>query len=232
MFLRQFLETDTCTFTYLIADKIGGHAAIIDPVISCVDTYLEFIEEFNLTLEYTLDTHTHADHITGSGLLHEKLGSQIVMGSQSKACCVDKHVSDGDTLSIGTLVIKALHTPGHTDDSYCFACEDALFTGDTLLIRGTGRTDFQSGDARLQYHMITEKLFAYPDETRVYPGHDYKVATMSTIGEEKRFNPRLQVSNEEEYAELMNSLNLPRPKHIDTAIPANLHCGTQTLEAE
>lgn len=230
MFLRQFFETDTCTFTYLIADKVGGEAAIIDPVLKCVDTYIHFINEFDLKLVYTLETHTHADHITGASRLHAELGANIVMGAQSQASCINQYINDSDTLSLGELTITALHTPGHTDDSYSFACEDALFTGDTLLIRGTGRTDFQHGNAKLQYRMITEKLFSYPDNTRVFPGHDYKVATISTIGEEKRFNPRLQVASADEYAAIMDNLNLPRPKHIDEAVPANLQCGQTIAE--
>lgn len=225
MFLRQFFDPASSTFTYLIADRTSGNAAIIDAVINNTDLYVQFIEEFNLTLDYVLDTHTHADHITASGHLRKQLGAKIVTGKQSAASPVDRHVQDGDIVNIGSLALKAIYTPGHTDDSYCFACEDALFTGDTLLIRGTGRTDFQSGDARLQYKMITEKLLTLPNDTKVYPGHDYKVATMSTINEEKMFNPRLQVASAEAYAELMNNLHLPKPKQIETAIPANLHCG-------
>lgn len=225
MLIRQFLDTISSTFTYLVAADYQQQAFIIDPVQSLVPLYNQFIEEFGLTLQYCVETHTHADHITGSGLLAMQHHAQIVMGEQSQANCVDIRVTHGQILACGPLELKALYTPGHTDDSYCYACNDALFTGDTLMIRGTGRADFQSGNPSQQYHSIHDVLFSYPDSTRVYPAHDYKIITMSTIGEEKRFNPRLQVDHVEAYVEIMNHLHLERPKQMDVAIPANLKCG-------
>ncbi|PHQ82022.1 MAG: Zn-dependent hydrolase [Coxiella sp. (in: Bacteria)] len=225
MLLRQFLDSETSTFTYLIANDYNAPAAIIDPVDVHIDLYNRFIDEFGLTLTYCLETHTHADHITASGKLAKQHNASIAVGKPSQAENVDIFLEDNQVLTLGDLNLKALSTPGHTDDSYCFALDNLLFTGDTLFIRGTGRTDFQCGCPRQQYASITEKLFAYPDETLIYPGHDYKTINVSTVGEEKRFNPRLQVANADEYATIMNSLNLAYPKKIDVALPANLKCG-------
>lgn len=225
MFLRQFLDKESSTFTYIIAEDYGCPAAIIDPVLEMVDVYDQFIKEYDLDLLYCIDTHTHADHITGSGALAKKQNAQIVVSAASRAQPVDIKLADQQTLQVGSLKLTAISTPGHTDCSMSLACEDCLFTGDTLLTRGSGRTDFQSGNAHQQYESITNKLFGYPDETRVFPAHDYKILTMSTIGEEKRHNPRLQVADADAYAELMNHLDLAYPKKMDVAVPANLKSG-------
>lgn len=225
MLFRQFLDRESCTFTYLLAEDYNTPAIIIDPVREHLDLYSQFITEFGLDLLYCIDTHTHADHITASGMLAKQHHCQIVGGTQSQAQPIDIHVTDGQQLTFGNVTITALYTPGHTDDSYCYLCEDCLFTGDILLIRGSGRTDFQSGSPFQEYESITKKLFTLPDDTRVYPAHDYKIATVSTIGEEKRFNPRLRVTNADDYANIMNNLNLERPQKMDIAVPANLKCG-------
>jgi len=172
-----------------------------------------------------LDTHLHADHVTGLGALRDRTRCVTVMSENSNVDVVSLRVSDGDCLRIEGLELTVIHTPGHTDDSCCFLLDDRVFTGDTLFIRGTGRTDFQHGDAVAQYHSIFERLLKLPDETLVYPGHDYKGDTVSTIAEERRYNPRLQVSGVDEYVELMNNLNLPDPKFMDVAVPANMRIG-------
>ncbi len=225
MLLRQFLDRETCTFTYLIAEDYNKPAALIDPVLEHLELYNQLIEQFQLDLVYSIETHTHADHITASGRLAQTHGCHIVVGQQSQAQSAAIRISDQQTLAIGKLTLTAIYTPGHTDDSYCYLCEGCLFTGDTLLIRGSGRTDFQSGNAIDEYNSITQKLFTLAHDTIVYPAHDYKVLTSSTIGEEKRFNPRLQVKTAKEYAAIMNNLNLTRPKKMDIAVPANLKSG-------
>ena len=228
MLFRQLFDRETYTYTYLVADRIGGKAILIDPVKEEVPKYLQLLEELDLELLYAIDTHVHADHVTALGELREKTGCTTVMGKQSAADCVTMRVEDGDVLKFGDLEIKALYTPGHTDDSYSFLMDDRVFTGDTLFIRGTGRTDFQNGDARAQYESLFGKLLKLPDETLVYPGHDYKGWTVSTIWEEKRFNPRLQVKSVDEYVQLMDNLNLPNPRLMDVAVPANRQCGMST----
>lgn len=232
MLLRQFLDKESSTFTYIIAADYGCPAAIIDPVLEQITVYNQFINEYALELTYCIDTHTHADHITGSGLLAKHHHAKIVVSAASQAQPVDIKLHDQQKLQLGSLELKAISTPGHTDCSMCLACADCLFTGDTLLIRGSGRTDFQSGDARQQYHNIKHKLFCYPDETRVYPAHDYKILTMSTIGEEKRFNPRLQAADADAYAEIMDNLHLDQPKKIAIAVPANLKSGLMENQYE
>lgn len=225
MIFRQLFHPETSTYTYLIASRPGGKAALIDPVRSDIDKYLQLLDELDLTLLVALDTHVHADHVTALGALRERTGCITVMGEQSGADCVSRRVSDGDVIDIDGLQLEAISTPGHTDDSFSFRLPDRVFTGDTLLIRGTGRTDFQNGDARAQYDSLFNRLLTLPDETLVYPGHDYKGWTMSTIGEEKRHNPRLQVKNVDEYVTLMDNLDLANPKLMDVAVPANLQCG-------
>ena len=197
---------------------------IIDPVIEKVDRYLQLVNELDLKLVKAVDTHLHADHITGLGALRDRTHCITVMGEQSKVDVVSMRLAEGDKLTIEGLALDVLYTPGHTDDSYSFLMRDRVFTGDTLLIRGTGRTDFQNGDPRAQYDSIFNKLLKLPDETMVFPAHDYKGETVTTIGEEKAFNPRLQVKSVEQYADLMNNLNLPNPKMMDVAVPAN-HAG-------
>ncbi len=225
MIFRQLFDPVSCTYSYLIASRRGAEALIIDPVLEKVDRYLQLIRELDLRLVKAVDTHMHADHITGLGALRDRTRCITVMGEQSKADVVSMRLSDGDRLTIEGIALEAIYTPGHTDDSYSFLMGDRVFTGDTLLIRGTGRTDFQNGDPRLQYESLFGRLLKLPDETLVYPAHDYKGDTVSTIGEEKRHNPRLQVKSIDEYVELMSKLNLPNPKMMDVAIPANMKVG-------
>lgn len=226
MLFRQFFERESSTYTYLLASRPGGEALLIDPVKTEVPGYLKFISELDLKLVVAVDTHVHADHITALGELREQVQCATMMGQQSRAECVSANFRDGELLKLDGLDLRALFTPGHTDDSYSFLMNDRVFSGDTLLIRGTGRTDFQNGDPRAQYDSLFNKLLKLPEDTLVYPAHDYKGWTVSTIGEEKRHNPRLQVASEDEYVELMRSLKLSNPKLMDVAIPANLTCGT------
>jgi glyoxylase-like metal-dependent hydrolase (beta-lactamase superfamily II) len=225
MIFRQLFDSVSGTYTYLLASRHGGEALIIDPVIEKVERYLQLIKELDLRLVKAVDTHLHADHVTGLGALRDRTHCITVMGERSKADVVSMRLADGDRLTIEGVTLEAIYTPGHTDDSYSFRMNDRVFTGDTLLIRGTGRTDFQNGDARAQYDSIFNKLLKLPDDTLVFPAHDYKGETVSTIGEEKAFNPRLQVKSVEAYAELMNNLNLPNPKMMDVAVPANMRGG-------
>ena len=225
MIFRQLLDSVSCSYTYLLAGRPGGEALIIDPVIEKVERYLELLKELDLTLAKAIDTHIHADHITGLGALRDATRCVTVMGKQSKVDRASMRVEDGDVIEIENVVLNVMYTPGHTDDSYCFAMKDRVFTGDTLLIRGTGRTDFQNGDPRAAYDSLFNKLLTLPEETLVYPGHDYKGDTVSTIGEEKAYNPRLRVASAEEYADIMDNLNLPDPTKMDVAVPANLAIG-------
>lgn len=227
MIFRQLFDSTSSTYTYLLADS--GEAVLIDPVVENTDSYITLLKELDLKLALAIDTHTHADHITALGKLRDATSCETRVGEQSKAYCANGTYRDGDTLNVGSLVIKTLYTPGHTDDSYSFLVEDNgetyVFTGDTLLIRGTGRTDFQNGNAREQYDSLFNTLLALPKDTWVYPGHDYKGWTVSTIGEERAHNPRLQVKDIDQYVTLMGSLNLPNPKMMDVAVPANQACG-------
>ena len=225
MIFRQLFDQVSATYTYLLASRPGGEALIIDPVLEKVDRYIQLVNELDLKLVKAIDTHLHADHVTGIGALRDRTYCVTVMGEQSKADVVSMRVADGDKLRIEGLSLDVLYTPGHTDDSYCFRLGDRVFTGDTLLIRGTGRTDFQNGDPRAQYESIFNKLLRLPDETLVFPAHDYKGETVSTIAEERRYNPRLQVKSVEQYVEVMNGLNLPNPKMMDVAVPANMRVG-------
>jgi sulfur dioxygenase len=225
MIFRQLYDSASGTYTYLLASRRGGEALIIDPVIEKVERYLQLVQELDLKLVKAVDTHLHADHITAIGALRDRTHCVTVMGEQTKADVVSMRVSEGDSLTIEGLSLGVLYTPGHTDDSYSFFMGDRVFTGDTLLIRGTGRTDFQNGDPRMQYDSLFGKLLKLPDDTLVFPAHDYKGDTVSTIGEEKAFNPRLRVKSVEEYADLMNNLRLPNPKMMDVAVPANMKVG-------
>ncbi|XXU04555.1 MBL fold metallo-hydrolase [Sorangium sp. So ce854] len=225
MLFRQMFERDSGTYTYLLAARAGGEALLIDPVKQEVGKYVQLIRELDLRLVFAVDTHVHADHVTGLGELRDRTGCTTLMGAESKATCVTRKVRDGEVIRVDGLELRAMYTPGHTDDSYSFVMDDRVFTGDTLLIRGTGRTDFQSGDPRAQYESLFGKLLKLPDRTLVYPGHDYKGWTVSTIGEERAHNPRLQVGSEAEYVELMRGLKLANPKLMDVAVPANLACG-------
>ena len=225
MIFRQLFDGISSTYSYLMASRRGGEALIIDPVLEKVDRYLQLIKELDLRLVKAVDTHLHADHITGLGALRDRTHCVTVMGERSRADIVSMRLAEGDRLEIEGVGLDVLYTPGHTDDSYSFLMADRVFTGDTLLIRGTGRTDFQNGDPRAQYDSIFNKLLKLPDQTLVFPAHDYKGDTVSTIGEERACNPRLQVKSVDEYADLMNSLNLPNPKMMDVAVPANMHVG-------
>src|ERR1041385_8008455 len=232
MIFRQLFDSVSGTYTYLLASRRGGEALIIDPVLEKVDRYLQLIRELDLKLVKAVDTHLHADHITGLGALRDRTQCITVMGGQSGVDVVSMRVSEGDKLEVEGVALDVLYTPGHTDDSYSFLLPDRVFTGDTLLIRGTGRTDFQNGDPRAQYDSIFNKLLMLPNETLVYPAHDYKGDTVSTIGEEKLFNPRLKVKSVNEYVNLMNNLKLPNPKMMDVAVPANIHVGLHQDEIE
>ena len=225
MIFRQLFDSTSSTYTYLLASRHGGEALIIDPVLERVDRYIQLLKELDLRLVKAIDTHLHADHITGLEALRERTRCITVMGEQTKADVVSIRVGDGDRVGIEGLSLEALYTPGHTDDSYSYIMADRVFTGDTLLIRGTGRTDFQNGDPRAQYDSLFGRLLKLPDETMVYPAHDYKGDTVSTIGEEKAFNPRLQVQSVDDYVELMSNLHLPNPKMMDVAVPANMRIG-------
>lgn len=225
MIFRQLFDSTSGTYSYVIASRKGAEALIIDPVLEKVDRYIQLLNELDLRLVKALDTHLHADHITGLGALRDRTRCITVMGEQSKADIVSMRVADGEKIQIEGIKLGVIYTPGHTDDSYSFTMADRVFTGDTLLIRGTGRTDFQNGDAKAQYNSIFNRLLSLPDDTLVYPAHDYKGDTVSTIGEERAFNPRLQVKSIEEYVALMANLKLGNPKMMDVAVPANMRVG-------
>jgi glyoxylase-like metal-dependent hydrolase (beta-lactamase superfamily II)/rhodanese-related sulfurtransferase len=227
MIFRQLFDNVSGTYSYILASRAGGEALILDPVLEKVDRYCQLLRELDLKLVKAVDTHLHADHVTGLGELRNRTHCVTVMGEQTKADVVSMRVSEGDKVMIEGITLNVMYTPGHTDDSYSFLMGDRVFTGDTLLIRGTGRTDFQNGSARAQYESIFNRLLQLPDETLVFPAHDYKGDTVSTIGEERRYNPRLQVRSVDEYVELMSNLKLPNPKMMDVAVPANLHVGLQ-----
>ena len=226
MIFRQLFEPDTSTYSYLLACERSRRALLIDPVAVEVDTYIEILETLRLQLIYTLETHVHADHITGAGLLREKIGSKSVVHRDAGAGCADLLVTDGVLLQVGDIEIRVLHTPGHTSGCVSYDLPDRVFTGDALLIGGCGRTDFQQGDAGQLYDSIHGKLFTLPPDTLVYPGHDYNGNTVSTIRQEMQKNPRLGGGKSREaFITLMNELKLPYPKHIDSALPANMACG-------
>lgn len=227
MIFRQLFDRETYTYTYLLADGNTKEAALIDPVLEHVDRYLLLLTELKLNLKITLDTHTHADHITASGALRERSGSIAMVGEQSHAACASDYFKNGDIINVGKVALQIIYTPGHTDDSYSFYLGEGykrVFTGDTLLIRGCGRTDFQNGNAQQQYQSL-QKLLTLPPETLVYPGHDYKGWSVSTILEEQQHNPRLRATNEQAFVELMTNLKLDNPKMMDVAVPANQACG-------
>lgn len=224
MLFRQLFDAGSSTYTYLLADEQGRQAALIDPVLEHVERDLKLLAELGLTLVAVLETHVHADHITGAGVLRERTGAKVVT-SKRGAPCADVRVGDGDVVRVGRLAVEVLETPGHTDDSLSFLVEGRLFTGDALLIRATGRTDFQNGDAGQLYDSITSRLFTLPDATEVYPCHDYAGHRASTIGEEKRHNPRLAGRTRESFIAFMAGRRLPPPAKLDVAVPANRACG-------
>ncbi|MDA7486114.1 MBL fold metallo-hydrolase [Candidatus Pelagibacter ubique] len=225
MLFRQLFDKASSTFTYLIASAKGREALIIDPVLENVEQYIKLLKELDLKLVKVIDTHIHADHISGIAELRDKTNCVTVMGDKTPADVVAMQVADEETIKIDGLELQAIYTPGHTIESFSFLMNDRVFTGDALLIRGTGRTDFQNGNARDSYNSIFNKLLKLPDETLVYPAHDYKGEMVSTIIEEKKFNPRLQVSSVDQYIEIMNNLNLPNPSMMDVAVPSNLQLG-------
>jgi glyoxylase-like metal-dependent hydrolase (beta-lactamase superfamily II)/rhodanese-related sulfurtransferase len=232
MIFRQLFDSVSGTYSYVLASRAGGEALILDPVLEKVDRYCQLLRELDLKLVKAVDTHLHADHVTGLGELRDRTHCMTVMGDQTKADVVAMRVADGDKVTIEGLSLDVMYTPGHTDDSYSYLMGDRVFTGDTLLIRGTGRTDFQNGSSRAQYDSIFNRLLKLPDETMVFPAHDYKGDTVSTIGEEKRYNPRLQVRSVDDYIELMANLKLPNPKMMDVAVPANMRVGLHQEELE
>jgi len=225
IFFRQIFDTNTSTFTYLIACNKTRKALLLDSVDKKIDLYKRLIKEFDLDLVYALDTHVHADHITAMNLLRETYHCKLVMGDQTPATGLDKLLRNKETLNLGEISLQTLHTPGHTRESCSFVLEDNIFTGDTLFIRGTGRTDFQNGSSSDQYNSLFNNILKLPRHYHVYPAHDYNGMNISSIDEEIRFNPRLQVANEQEYKNIMDHLNLPYPRYMDVAIPANLKCG-------
>lgn len=226
MFLRQLFEHETSTYTYLVADPSTKAAALIDPVLEQRERDAKLVSELGFRLELVLDTHVHADHVTAASALRDMTGAKTVQ-SRKGAACADVPVSHGDVVRLGGLAIRVLGTPGHTDDSvsYVVDAHGHVFTGDTLLVRGTGRSDFQNGDPAALYRSITQVLFSLPDETVVLPGHDYRGFTRSTIGEEKRFNARVAGKSEDEMIAIMSQLGLPPPRKLATAVPANRACG-------
>jgi glyoxylase-like metal-dependent hydrolase (beta-lactamase superfamily II) len=225
MIFRQLFDAESSTYSYLLASRAGGEALLIDPVQTHTEHYLQLLRELDLKLVIAADTHTHADHITALGDLRSATQCMTMMGERTRADCVSARFHDGETLALDGFKVVARYTPGHTDESFSFVMADRVFTGDLLLIRGTGRTDFQNGDARAAYHSIFDTLLQLPDATQVYPAHDYKGWTVSTIGEERRHNPRLQVRDADDYARIMDALDLPSPRMMDVAVPANLRCG-------
>ncbi len=222
MIFNQLFDNKSSTYTYIISSGKGREALIIDPVIEYTDEYVRVLESLDLKLVKVIDTHIHADHISGLNELNKRTNCARVMGEKSKSEVVDIKLKDDENLSIENIKLKAIYTPGHTDCSYCYLMDDRVFTGDTLLINGTGRTDFQSGSPLDAYDSLFNKLLKLPENTLVYPAHDYNGKKNSTIEIEKNNNPRLQVKSKEEYAEIMNNLNLPNPKMMDVAVPANL----------
>tara|TARA_B100001093_G_scaffold93795_1_gene85981 strand:- start:94 stop:774 length:681 start_codon:yes stop_codon:yes gene_type:complete len=225
MIFKQVFDKKSSTYTYIIASSEGREALIIDPVLENVGDYIKLLEELNLKLVKVIDTHIHADHVTGASKLRDKTQCVTIMGEHTPTDAVELKVKDEEIITLDHLKIKALYTPGHTSDSFSFLMDNYLFSGDTLLINGTGRTDFQNGSSKDAYNSLFNKLLKLPDETLLYPAHDYKGETVSTIGREKRNNPRLQVNNVEEYIEIMNNLNLKKPLEIDYNVASNLKLG-------
>jgi len=225
MIFKQVFDKKTSTYTYLIASSIGREALIIDPVLDNINEYISLLNELDLKLVKVIDTHIHADHITGASKLKNQTSCTTIMGEQTPANAVDLKVKDEEIIKLDQIEIKALYTPGHTSDSFSFLMNDYLFSGDTLLINGTGRTDFQNGSAKDAYNSIFNKLLKLPEKTLLYPAHDYNGEKVSSIEKEKKFNPRLQVNSENEYIEVMNNLNLPEPKMMNVNVARNIKLG-------
>ena len=225
MIFKQVFDQKSSTYTYLIASAKGREAVIIDPVIEHVEKYINLLQELDLKLVKVIDTHIHADHITGATKLKKATNCSTIMGEHTPADAVEIKVKDGEKIKIDQIEIKAIYTPGHTSDSYSFLMDKYLFSGDTLLINGTGRTDFQNGSSEDAYNSLFNKLLKLPDDTLLYPGHDYNGKLFSTIGNEKKFNPRLQVNSADEYSEIMSKLNLSKPELMDSNIRSNIRLG-------
>ncbi len=225
MIFKQVFDEKSSTYTYIIASAKGREAVIIDPVIENVESYISILNELELKLVKVIDTHIHADHVTGASKLKQVTNCSTLMGEHTPADAVEIKVKDDEIIKIDQIEIKAMYTPGHTSDSYSFLMENYLFSGDTLLINGTGRTDFQNGSSKDAYNSIFNRLLKLPEDTILYPGHDYNGKESSTIGNEKKCNPRLQVKNVDEYVELMSNLNLAKPKLIDINVSRNIKLG-------
>ena len=225
MIFKQEFDTQTSTYTYIIASAKGREALIIDPVLENVEDYISILKELDLKLVKVIDTHIHADHITGASKLKQATNCTTIMGEHTLADTVEIKVKDNETIDIDNLKIRSMYTPGHTSDSYSFLLDNYLFTGDTLLINGTGRTDFQNGSSKDAYNSLFNNILKLPEETLVYPGHDYNGKFSSTIGNEKKFNPRLQVKSVDEYMDIMSNLNLAKPKMLETNVSRNIKLG-------
>ena len=225
MIFKQVFDTKSSTYTYIIASDKGREAVIIDPVLENVESYIKLLNELDLKLVKVIDTHIHADHVTGASKLKQETNCSTLMGEHTPADAVEIKVKDDEIIKIDQIKIKAMYTPGHTSDSYSFLMDNYLFSGDTLLINGTGRTDFQNGSSKDAYNSIFNRLLKLPEDTILYPGHDYNGKESSTIGNEKKFNPRLQVKNVDEYVEIMSNLNLAKPKLIDINVSRNIKLG-------
>ena len=225
MIFKQVFDTKTSTYTYLIASAKGREAVIIDPVLENVENYIGLLKDLDLKLVKVIDTHIHADHVTGASKLKQSTNCTIIMGEHTPADMVEIKVKDNELINVDGLKIRSIYTPGHTSESYSFLLNNYLFSGDALLINGTGRTDFQNGSSKDSYHSIFDKLLKLPEDTLLYPGHDYNGKKVSTIGNEKKFNPRLQVKNVDEYIEIMSNLNLSKPEMMDSNVGRNIQLG-------
>jgi glyoxylase-like metal-dependent hydrolase (beta-lactamase superfamily II) len=234
MIFRQLFDLETSTYTYLLADEATREAALIDPVREHAERDAGLVRELGLTLRFTLETHVHADHITAADTLRARLGSRAAVGAAAGVTCADLPLADGAVVRVGSLELRAIATPGHTRGCTSYYCESGAmaFTGDALLIRGCGRTDFQQGDARTLFRSVRERILTLPDATLLYPGHDYRGRTVTTVAEEKRWNPRLGLEkSEDEFVAIMAALKLDYPKRMDESVPANLRCGTGPMPA-
>ena len=225
MIFKQVFDKKSSTYTYIIASSVGREALIIDPVLDNVEDYIKILNQLNLKLVKVIDTHIHADHVTGASKLKDITKCSTIMGDHTPADAVEIKVKDDEYINLENLKIRAMYTPGHTSDSYSFLMDNYLFSGDTLLINGTGRTDFQNGNSKDAYNSIFNKLLKLPDETFLYPAHDYKGEKVSTIGKEKKQNPRLQVNSVDEYVDVMNNLDLKKPDKIDFNVAKNINLG-------